>query len=749
MKHKFAKIHPLLLWGGVLVACILFWTQFFGASDWVWTTQQPEFWWAVGESVVFLFVYMLLLWLPFPKNWMRYGTVAVLFLIIAFLHAFFWAVLVVALYGAMLYLTGRTLLLFYRKNQDLQKPDFHLCIGFGICGVLCLVAVASVLKIGTPEKLRPIFLVVFALELLLHGKWIAEKVRSMVPHLNAVPVKLQKTDLVVSALILCAVTIFVCRANMCLDYDSQWYGLRSEYVLAPATGIYDKLTMMACVYTYSKGIEILALPFAGLETYSYTIGLNLLFAALALHVMYRIGKQTMSESKSRMLVMLVALTPAIMLQSNTAKSDMSTFYLMVMAIYFATISIKENVHVYASASIAILLLSYAFKSTALLFSTLLIVILAVLFFKYRIWPKKNGLSLCVFPLVALIVVLARTVLLTGYPFNALVVSFLEGLGYYPNYPYTFPTTRTTSMAELFTTDLFWKRFLRLFKLFFFPNTSDLMTLEISWWGPLFSVLWFCAALYFLVHIRKVVDRSKKSSEYLLSTVLFVVISLVSGGCMMLLETPDGNYFTLLFAVTYWFLLISWDETGSVGTSCVKLAIMPLIACNLVLSVLISPSWSVGFTPISLEFQGYYNHKNYRAVPIMEHFGLYDLYEYFDSTPEPQRVISIVYGHEQEMFLLPASLELYNHQKLWGGNTCDTYDNFLQFIEYAEVDSFLVERKALQEDEQVYSYLVEMADEGMLKLEKEVGDYAILLISGLPDADAGAIEYLESVSTMAE
>lgn len=750
MNQRLNKMIPAMLWIGVIIACSLFWTQFFCSSDWEWTTQQPEFWSAVVEAVVFFAIYMILLLIPFPHNWMRYGAIGVTLLVLAFLHAFFWAILVEALYGAMIYLTGHILLRLYRKNAELENPNFHLCIVFGICGLLCLVALASIFKMGTPEKLRPLFVAVFAVEILLERKLISRKVSFFFTERGFQrPEKLAWQDSVVCALILCAVTIFVCRANMCLDYDSQWYGLRSAYVLAPKTGIYDKLTMMACVYTYSKGIEILALPFSGLDTYSFIVGLNLLFAVFALIGLYHIGRETMHVGKSRVLVMLTALTPAIMLQSNTAKSDMATFYLTVVAIYFAVLAIKKHADVYVCTSIAILLLSFAFKSTALLFSTVLLGIFVILFWKFHIRPKKKTLTLFVFPLLSLSAVLARTIFLTGYPFNVLVVSLLEGIGYYPQYPYTFPTTRSSSLVELFTTDLFWKRFLRLFKLFFFPNTSDLITLEISWWGALFSVLWFCAALYLLFHLKKVGNRCGKDPVYLLSTILFVVISLLSGGCMMLLETPDGNYFMLFFVTTYWFLLQSLDEGGVGNRLSIKLTLVPLLVCNFVLSILISPSWSVGFTPISPEFMGYYNHKAYKAIPILDYYGLGELYDYYDSTAEPQRVTAIVAEQEQEMFFLPASLELYSHQKLWGGNTCETFEDFIQFLKYAEVDSLLVSKQGLEKFEQAHSYLLEMAEEGMLKLEKQAGEYAILLVGDLPDADTGAVEYLESVSNMAE
>ena len=50
------------------------------------------------------------------------------------------------------------------------------------------------------------------------------------------------------------------RMNICADYDSLHYGLRSEYILNDGDGIYEDLGSVNVVYTYSKGLEILLLP---------------------------------------------------------------------------------------------------------------------------------------------------------------------------------------------------------------------------------------------------------------------------------------------------------------------------------------------------------------------------------------------------------------------------------------------------------------------------------------------------------
>ena len=58
--------------------------------------------------------------------------------------------------------------------------------------------------------------------------------------------------------------------NICADYDSLHYGLRSEYILNDGGGIYEDLGSVNVVYTYSKGLEILLLPISGLPSYSFS-----------------------------------------------------------------------------------------------------------------------------------------------------------------------------------------------------------------------------------------------------------------------------------------------------------------------------------------------------------------------------------------------------------------------------------------------------------------------------------------------
>ena len=53
------------------------------------------------------------------------------------------------------------------------------------------------------------------------------------------------------------------------------YGLRSPYILDNGRGIYENLGSVNVVYTYSKGLEVLALPIPGLPSYGFVLAFTI------------------------------------------------------------------------------------------------------------------------------------------------------------------------------------------------------------------------------------------------------------------------------------------------------------------------------------------------------------------------------------------------------------------------------------------------------------------------------------------
>lgn len=734
---------------GVLVflACIVFWNGFMRKSDFSWTVQQDGYWNAVFEMCIAYWIFLMIWCLQFKTNVFRIVLTVGAILVFAFLHSFFYAVIVSALYGLMIYMTGYIINKSIFRKKSLPLGEIHFCFVTGMACLIILVGLASVLKVGTAEKIRVIFSILFVIELLICCKDIKKKIIEAFQKKenNLLGEKQNLKYSAIIALIITMFTLVICRANLGMDYDSLWYGLRSEFVLAPYTGIYDKVTLMGCVYTYSKGIEVLALPFSGLSTYSFILGVNVLFCGMTLWAIYDLGKIAGQKKSCIIMVAFAALTPSIMNLAVTAKSDMATIYLQIVVLIYAVRAIKEKSGEYLAMAFSIVLLSFGFKPSSIVFSSLIIIAILAFAIIYKIKICIKAMINVVVPFLAVAVLWVRTWLLTGYPITSLLVSIFEKLGFYPKYPYTLPSANTMSVKELFTTGAIWERIGRLYRIFFTPDGGDIVTLEITWWGILFSVLWIVAMLLIFIHPIKTLEKIKNDKIYAFQTVLLVMCSAVSIGCMLILTTPDGNYFMLMHVLTYWFIAQESENWEKAVKYKICLIGGPLVACNFLLCIVISSSWMVGVTPINLNNRGYYNHKKLYVEPYMEGNGLSEIYEYLLSEYENGNIRRLIgfSGKEQAMHSLPAIIESCVHQQGWAAETIDTAQHLERFIKYADVDGLLVEKEYISSQENYANILAKLAEDGYLQIEFDTDGFLLVDI-GENQKDENTIQYFKNI-----
>ena len=91
--------------------------------------------------------------------------------------------------------------------------------------------------------------------------------------------------------------IQVGRLNIALDFDTLWYGVRSQYIVAGGTGLYENPGLVGMVYVYSKGFEVLTLPLCDLASHSYLTFFNLWLAVLGIGAMVWNAKLLTSNRK--------------------------------------------------------------------------------------------------------------------------------------------------------------------------------------------------------------------------------------------------------------------------------------------------------------------------------------------------------------------------------------------------------------------------------------------------------------------
>lgn len=732
------KIALLLTFFLVSISCYFFWTQFMRKSDFAWTVSQNEYWDAVIEMLFAFWLYSILFLFRFSHKWIRYLGTAVIMLAFAYLHAFFWSILVVSAYMFFTYLLGHMInRIVVRKAPELES-DLDLCIVNGVAMIIVIVAIASIFHVGTPENLRIILPIVFVSVLLIEQKHLRMLWQRLSDALMQKDTGYHWGNAIMLAAICTIITIMICRANLGTDYDSLWYSYRSQYVLAPVHGIFDKLTMVACVYNYPKGVEIFSLLFSGLDTYSYLIGINIAFTVLLFRAGYKLVRSFyVCQEIGAFVSLLLALTPSITNSAITGKGDASYLYIQIVAIFFIIKALQNRQGTYYLVAFSMLIFTFAFKSTSLLFSSLIILILAVFWVIERPKGTFSNPAIALVPIAGLVVTFIKTWVVTGYPINTLVTSVFQKIGLPANYPFTFPSARVTSIGTLLT-DLLGDRFVRLFRLLFCPG-NDTVTTERSWWGPLFTVVWIIAVALIVLRPLYTWKKCQSSPQYAFIVISFLFCSGFSIVCMMLLDTPDGNYFMVLYALTYIYIGLEWAPFTHLDFTKVQVVLSPLILANFLLGLATSQSWCVGLTPINFQNYGYYNHKTNFIEPTLYGNDMWGIYQYLQSV-DTQRML-IFAGNPDASLCLPGQTELFEHQITWAPNTTQDADSLKTFVEYVEMDGFLLFNDYIPIRNSI-NLLLDMAEEGNLyiKYQDDSCMYLAYEKDG-KDADPTVVQYL--------
>ena len=164
--------------------------------------------------------------------------------------------------------------------------------------------------------------------------------------------------------------IQVGRLNIALDFDTLWYGVRSQYIVAGGTGLYENPGLVGMVYVYSKGFEVLTLPLCDLASHSYLTFFNLWLAVLGIGAMVwnavLLAGNRRQETESReagtekkrtyrsvlpgiMAAVLTISVPGIMNMALTAKADLITWLLQLIMLgsFFQYVQVYDSQNVYA------------------------------------------------------------------------------------------------------------------------------------------------------------------------------------------------------------------------------------------------------------------------------------------------------------------------------------------------------------------------------------------------------------------
>ena len=503
--------------------------------------------------------------------------------------------------------------------------------------------------------------------------------------------------------------IQVGRLNIALDFDTLWYGVRSQYIVAGGTGLYENPGLVGMVYVYSKGFEVLTLPLCDLASHSYLTFFNLWLAVLGIGAMVwnavLLTGERKQETESReagiekkltyhsvlpgiMAAVLTVSVPGIMNMALTAKADLITWLLQLIMLgcFFQYIHVYENHWIFLSGAAGSYFLSLTMKPTSLVFSTAVFGMMGLYLLWF--WFHERGAaadlfhhlvrligSLCL-PFGALAGIWARTMKITGMPVTSVFTSIFAWLGFKMKYP--FATSELPQNYQEESTLHVLAR--RIWQMLMQPQGEDMGHVILAWGTSLMAVLIVMLVLYGIFS-KKGDEQSHIWNAALVIFFPFVIVSLIS---LSMLYQIDGNYFMLLYSMLILGAcraMVYFKKIGFYPLASKCLA--PLLVLNLIVTAISSWAWTAGFSEIHLLNKGRVNHRAQEQARIEEK-GNTLIWQEVSQNPE-NRVIA--FGTHPYCLQFPCNVESYKDiTSPWGNvELVNSPEAFETYMAYAKTD----------------------------------------------------------------
>lgn len=399
---------------------------------------------------------------------------------------------------------GRLVVGGWRKAKE-GDEDFmlHLLCGVGVYAVL--IAFLSTAHLAYP-------VILFGLVLGLGLVSLAATRRA--PYVYVAfkqGVSGSRVERLVFAALVTTVLVMAAKTHLIDDYDSWWYGLRSQYVLAQGGTLFADLGMSHFVFYYPKLYEALILPLCQFPDQSYPAAFNLICYALLLWIVRALVLRYVSDrSLAALVTLIVGWMPVGVFSALLVKPDLfAAMVMLIAASYLMRFVVKGGLGDGAIGAGA-LAVSLATKLTAIPFGGLLAIMsLPGLFLWLRRalgrssstttehFAYQHGLTFALGLTVFLIFTL-RTYVLTGLPYVApdFLVKTFKTLGFQEHFPYG-----GFSAIEIGGDWHFNLRSLGILYDAFF-NPASLPHIVYSWTGNVFVLTGLLAAATFFAWRRE-------------------------------------------------------------------------------------------------------------------------------------------------------------------------------------------------------------------------------------------------------
>lgn len=649
--------------------------------------RRPETIELLTEITVLFLLYLIAIW-KIELNRARMGSVLLLTAGFLWIHQAFTAMLVSGLYVFVLLMLGARL----RRWMDREHiwKEYHVVTGLadfllGSGSMIFLFCVGSLL-FGCGIRSFRLLTVIIAggltgfrfMELRSAGD--AGKPWKQIPKRTKISLEMS----VCMALVLAMVMLQAGRMNICADYDSIHYGLRSEYVLDNGGGIYENLGMVNVVYTYSKGLETLLLPISGLPSYGFFLSfqiwmtIGILLAAGQIVGLF-VGRRYMMGCMT-----LLSCIPGIMNMSITAKTDSMTVFMQLIMLLFLLLYIRRQKGAHLILAVDAYLMTLVLKPTALVFSTAAagtagLYILVTRQLKIRL--KGSFLPSLGFMVPMWLLIWYRTWLHTGLPLTSVFNSIWAALGFTVRYPYRFESLPSNGGALISVAGL--KHILkRIYGVLMAPVGEDMAHVRIAWGSPLLLIFLFVICLPILADIKSL--RKKEKNSLICLGLVFLTNGLASLMALYLLWQVDGNYFLLLYSLSAILAVIA---AGKLKSGFLRMSIcrmlVPFLLFNVTIMAVSNWGGTLGLTPVKFAHKGYYDHME-ESHDLLVSYGNEKIWDVLAEDPR-NRVI--VFGEQPEMLRFPCSTQSYTDIEGSGGNfnLSSSPEALADFFTFAGVD----------------------------------------------------------------
>ena len=514
------------------------------------------------------------------------------------------------------------------------------------------------------------------------------------------------------AFVIAMLLLQVGRMNICADYDSLHYGLRSEYVFNDGDGIFENMGSINVVYTYSKGLETLLLPISGLPSYSFFLSFQVWMTLGILMSAAEIAGMFVGRNWKLLCMVFLASIPAITNMGITAKTDSATCLFQMIMTYFLLRFVKERKTVDFAMAGNAFLMTMVLKPTALAFSTVLAGTVFVFLFVTKCFHVnvKDRALLSWIPAIAMwLMIWARTMIQTGIPVTSVLTSIWTKLGFTVKYPFMFDGLPSNGggLGLKGTIKYFLKR---LYGVLLAPVGEDMAHVRIAWGTSLLLV--FLVLFFIVLLVRmKTVENEKRQPLACLVSVFFTngIMSLVM---LYLLWQVDGNYFLLLyclFAILAVIVIGKMERSRMAGS--VVAILVPMLLFNVAVTAVSNWSGTLGLSPIKFAHKGYYDHWAEAKVQ-MEHKGNVEIWDILAEDPETR---VLVYGEQPEMLMFPCNAQSYTDIAGSGGNyyVSASARGLVEFFDYAKIDYVYLCGGYLKPGTEAWNFVAEMIELGHL------------------------------------